>query len=97
MEKKPRASTKLELLPEADDGSHSNAEDFLTRSKRTEFELHNDYQRTIIQLCFVLQYSVTWPFVALVCMLYNMVKLHVSLKSETCKSVVKRLHHCLIC
>ena len=77
MEKKPRASTKLNLLPEADDGSHSNAEDFLTRSKRTEFELHNDYQRTIIQLCFVLQYSVTWPFVALVCMLYNMVKLRV--------------------
>ena len=78
MRKKPRASTKLMLLPEADDGSHSNAEDFLTRSKRTEFQLHNDYQRTIIQLCFVLMYSVTWPMCALVCFCFNMVKLHVT-------------------
>ncbi len=49
-------------------------QDFLIIAQRSPFDLHNDYQRTIIQLCFVLMYSVTWPMCALVCFCFNMAR-----------------------
>ena len=68
------ADPKLMLLPETDDGTHYTMQDFLVIAKRSPFDLHNDYQRTIIQLCFVLMYSVTWPMCALVCFCFNMAR-----------------------